>query len=850
MRRFGAVFVVCSLASTWLVLGNLPAQAAANQWSATGPEGGSVTALAIDPNAPATVYAGTYNGTGIYKSTDGGGTWAQTTQSNRRVLSITVDPTSSQIVYAGMQNNGVFKSTDAGATWNAATTGLGQSSVTEIQVDPTTPMTVYAATGAGVYKTTNGGTLWSPADSGITDNSVDGLDMSPTSPLTLYAATDAGVFKTTDGGANWLPMNAGLTDLNTEHIVVSPSNPAVIWVGTTGSVGVYRSTDGGATWVPKPGPNTHTARSLAVNPADAGTAYFGGNGDGVWKTSDGGDTWLRVNNGLIGNLVPEALAVDPADTSTVYAGTDGRGVFKTTNGATSWTQRSTGMIATQVHAVAVIPGSATIFAGAVGAGVFRSTDFGETWTNTMTNLGVNPSVEDIAVDPTDPDRVYAISSGNAVWLSHDGGVTWAGSGNSPPGEALAIDPVHPATIYAGSNGDAVFKSTNGGATFVKTSNGLTSTDVEALVIDPDSHLTVYAGTGDGVFKSTNGGEAWVPMSMGMVNTTVRSLAIDPTNPDTLYAGMSSGDPYKSTDGAATWTPLPGLGGGQVEGIAIDPTNTQVVYMAAAGNNGMWRSADGGTTFDPLNSGLHNRDMNAVTTAFGGTTIIAGSNGGAPMFSTAFPLVVTKGAHGGGAVTSQPAGITCGPTCTAAFSPGQVVQLAAAAGPDSTFDGWSGDCTGTGACQVTMDTARVVTATFVGPGVPDAQIAKGKNAFAGDDVYNATGASQTKTASVKPGKSATFRLKIQNDGDPDSFTVKGCKGKGAFGVVYKSGKSNVTSQVVAGTFGVGPIDFGVSKILTLIMTAKGAAAAGSSKSCLVTAGFPGSHDTVKAKLKVV
>src|SRR5258706_5861 len=77
------------------------------------------------------------------------------------------------------------------------------------------------------------------------------------------------------------------------------------------------------------------------------------------------------------------------------------------------------------------------------------------------------------------------------------------------------------------------------------------------------------------------------------------------------------------------------------------------------------------------------------------------------------LTVTKAGSGAGSVTSNVAGINCGATCSANFNPGTVVTLSAAAANDSVFTGWSGACSGTGSCMVTMDSAKAVTATFDG-----------------------------------------------------------------------------------------------------------------------------------------
>lgn len=80
-------------------------------------------------------------------------------------------------------------------------------------------------------------------------------------------------------------------------------------------------------------------------------------------------------------------------------------------------------------------------------------------------------------------------------------------------------------------------------------------------------------------------------------------------------------------------------------------------------------------------------------------------------ASTFNLTVNKAGSGSGTVTSNPMGINCGATCSAAFNAGVAVTLSAAAANGSTFAGWSGACTGTGACTVTMNAAQTVTATF-------------------------------------------------------------------------------------------------------------------------------------------
>ena len=77
----------------------------------------------------------------------------------------------------------------------------------------------------------------------------------------------------------------------------------------------------------------------------------------------------------------------------------------------------------------------------------------------------------------------------------------------------------------------------------------------------------------------------------------------------------------------------------------------------------------------------------------------------------FPLTVNKSGTGSGTVTSNPGGINCGATCTSSYNSGTVVTLTATPAAGSVFAGWSGGCSGTGSCAVTMNAAATVTASF-------------------------------------------------------------------------------------------------------------------------------------------
>ena len=99
------------------------------------------------------------------------------------------------------------------------------------------------------------------------------------------------------------------------------------------------------------------------------------------------------------------------------------------------------------------------------------------------------------------------------------------------------------------------------------------------------------------------------------------------------------------------------------------------------------------------------DANCVLSDFAVDTVYLDVSSGS------FGLSLTLSGTGAGTVSSSPAGITCPGTCSANFNSGTVVTLTETAAAGSTFAGWSGACSGTGTCRVTMSAAKAVTATF-------------------------------------------------------------------------------------------------------------------------------------------
>ncbi|MCU0580272.1 MAG: hypothetical protein MUF69_12140, partial [Desulfobacterota bacterium] len=209
--------------------------------------------LAIDPQTPTTLYAGTYEGG--FKSTNGGGSWTRIFTSSladtitRPMPYITsivlaIDPVTPSTLYAGVNPFGLFKSLNGGGNWFGVNDGLlaeGSSyyyPIRALAIDPATPTTIYAGTaGGGVFKTTNGAGNWTPLHTPFT--SVEELAITPGMPTILYAGTSgSGVFKSTNGGADWHALNNGLTSSFVHTLAIDPLQPTILYAGTAGG-GVF-----------------------------------------------------------------------------------------------------------------------------------------------------------------------------------------------------------------------------------------------------------------------------------------------------------------------------------------------------------------------------------------------------------------------------------------------------------------------------------------------------------------------------------------------------------------------------------------------------------------------------------
>jgi photosystem II stability/assembly factor-like uncharacterized protein len=662
------------LAFAWIAASRFAA-AGTDGWTPIGPfvaPGGVVTALAVDPNAPSTIYAGTQTGTtgafSIFRSTNGGTSWStvkplygsfNVAGGPVGVTAFAISREASSIVYVATVGSGILKSTDGGTSWSPSDNGVSSPLVTSLVLDPHLPTTLYASArpaclpvpgifGActqvvgGIYKSTDAAASWVLLGAAPPANGITVLAIDPVSPSTLYAAPQgfSGISKTTDGGTTWTTLS-GFPSLVVKSFVIDPQRPATLYVGAKSGLdagGIYKSNDAGLTWAPMMSglpPLITNVEALVMDPSVPATLYAGTN-NGFAQSIDGGQHWTVNQVGPAGAL---SFAIDPFNPATVFAGTAGGGVQKSIDAGRTWTPTNSAFSPVTVDALAVGVQPSIVYLGSMRYGIFKSTDQGKSWQRTAL---APESVHRLVTDPTTSMSVYACTS-IGLYKTTDGGEHWQSVNTGIPSidiTSLAIDPVTPSTVYAGVARLGIYKSTDGGTTWAYMSNGLPSqvlfsSDVGAIVIDPFSPSTVYAGfigqtpfdgMTRGVYKTIDGGINWTAFNTGLTQPQIVDLVIDPLDHRRLYAATYGFSPYAiftTSDGAEHWSAVTASSNQGTGPIAVDPGPPLTLFMAY----GLSSTTDG-VSLTSLNPVQTVRNPMCFALDITSSTIYVGTQGGA------------------------------------------------------------------------------------------------------------------------------------------------------------------------------------------------------------------------------
>jgi photosystem II stability/assembly factor-like uncharacterized protein len=601
------------------------------QWQFAGPvnTGGRISSLAVHPSAPNTIYAGAASG-GVFKSTNGGDTWTPVFDDNESLSigDLAVAPSDPLTLYVGTgeanggggsmtyDGYGVYKTTDGGTSWQHV--GLETiGNVGRVAIDPADAGRVFVAAMGdlfadtperGIYRTLDGGQTWEQVLH--VSDSTGGVDVviHPTHSDTVYAALwerirrpnkrryggpTTGIYRTVDGGQTWTKMTAGLPagPLGRIGLSVTPADPSVVYAVLAdvsgGNLGVWKSADHGATWDQvDDGSLTGLGGGFAwwfgkifADPTDADRVYT--QGLYLRKSENGGENWTDVTNGM--HVDQHALWINPANPLHLVAGNDG-GLYVSTNGGLSWSEKNTLPI-TQFYTC--------------------------------------------EVDETAPERLYGGAQDNGTNRTLTGGLNdWMGIFGGD-GFVCLVDPSDPQYVYAEYQYGNFARSTDGGSSFAISTNGIASNDRKnwntPYVIDPHNPQVLYLGT-QRLYRSVNRAASWSPVSPDLTNGaggsggvifgTITSVAVSPADGQVLWAGTDDGNVQVSQNGGISWENVAGsLPNRWVTRVVAHPSEAATAYVTLSGYR--WheyqphvlKTTDYGLTWQDISSNLPEAPVN-------------------------------------------------------------------------------------------------------------------------------------------------------------------------------------------------------------------------------------------------
>jgi hypothetical protein len=326
------------------------------------------------------------------------------------------------------------------------------------------------------------------------------------------------------------------------------------------------------------------------------------------------------------------VQVSPANANIVLAALApasgaGGGLYRSTDAGANWTTVAT-LANEACYRIAFAP-DGTAYVATLDS-VWKSTNGGSSFSATNLGIGLNDQVFGLTIDPTNPLRIWcgvadALGSQPVnVMLSVNGGTSW--SNKTPPLASpmtcagIAVDPLDNQRIYAcfagAFGGGAVWVSTNGGTSWSNKSAGLPGNPMNTIVHDGTRVLVgggqPFGSQSVGVYACTNDGTTWTPLSDGTwPSLFVNDIAIDPNNVNTLLVASAGKGVFRSVNGGTSWDfSVGGTGPLTVKSVAFAPGSSTTIFLGNS-SNAVWKSTTPTPAFGPSSAGIGALDVFSV-----------------------------------------------------------------------------------------------------------------------------------------------------------------------------------------------------------------------------------------------
>jgi hypothetical protein len=600
------------------------------------PCGGSarIDAIAVDPTNANTVYVGSEGG--LARSTNGGSTWAYLSDAfdSQSIRSLAIDPNAPNIIYAGTGiraffGKGIYRSVDSGATWTVlGGTEFSGKTVVKIAIDPATAgsetsTTLYASVidyvseindHHSVWKSTDSGSHWMQLRiaAGVLPWSFYDIAIDPASADTVYVTAPDGVFKLSSSGG-WSQI----------HNIPNATAPSCLAIAQSvlylayrdGSLVIIKSNDQGANWS-APLPNSGADLfCFGVDPVHPERIFVGGGGD-LRYSLDSGASWISSHDV---HVDIHSIAFCPTNTGRNYLGTDG-GIYRAdyvSGNSITWYSKNENLAGVLMQGVSISSDDSMVMGNQDnGTQLYALPAPNPPWATIHGGDGYKPRI-----DPNNSNKLYyqGFSYGGLVcngWqalirvvngVQTDITPTAACGERSQGFAALFMASSDSARIIVGFKN--VYRSTNSGNAWTRIGPNGVDTDPggasTALYEAPSSTNVIYAVFDRlRVFVTSNAGQGnsatWIQLIDGYEGLgLISAITVDPTDWHTAYIASDTAV-WKTTNSGTTWTPhgIPNL---LYQDVAIDPNDPQHIFAASFA--GVYASADGGLTWESMSAGI-------------------------------------------------------------------------------------------------------------------------------------------------------------------------------------------------------------------------------------------------------